>query len=362
MFGTRGLPATHGGVERAVEELSTRLASRGHEVVVFCRTGYCSSRPALYRGVKLRYLPSIPTKHLEAASHSLLSALCSAAGDFDLIHIHSIGPALFSPIPRIGRKRVVVTMHAMDWKRRKWGRVAKAALRAGAWAGAHFPHATITVSKSARRHLQETHGRAPFYIPNGVNVTARLADERAAAEPPYLLFLGRLVPEKKVDDLIRAFKDLPLPARLVIAGDGYFSDQHVEMLHQLAFGDARITFTGAVYGERKEELVAGAAALVNPSELEGNPIVVLEALSHGVPVLVSDIEEHLEILEGDNAPGALGAIFRTGDREDLKQGLANVLGLDRDPASRHHRRNFVLREFDWDRITAATEEVYRASC
>jgi len=357
MLGTRGLPATHGGVERAVEELSARLAARGHEVTVFCRKSYCPERLSRHRGVTLRYLPSVPTKHLEAATHTLLAALSSALRSFDIVHIHSIGPALFTPIPRMARKRVVVTVHALDWGRRKWGFMAKRALRAGAWTAIHLADATIAVSKASQRYLHAAHGLSPIYIPNGVNVAP--PGDLPDSDPPYLLFLGRLVPEKKVDDLVSAFKDQPATARLVIAGDGYFSDRHVAMLHRLASGDSRITFAGAVYGDRKEELLAGAAALVNPSELEGHPIAVLEALSHGVPVLASDIEAHREILECEGAPSHLGMVFRAGDREDLRHKLMEAVQLGNDPASRERRRSFVASEYGWDRITEATEAVYR---
>ncbi len=359
MLGTRGIPATHGGVERAVEELSCRLAARGHQVTVFCRTGYCQGRPPRHRGVALRHLPAVPTKHLEAASHTLLAALLAAVGDFDVVHVHSVGPAPFGLLPRLAGKKVVVTVHALDWRRRKWGPVARAALRAGAWAAMRLPNATIVVSRAVRRYLIERYGGDATYLPNGVTPPAGVAAP-PAPEGRYLLFLGRLVPEKRVDDLIAAFRTTPADARLVIAGNGHFSEHYAETLRRLAEGDRRIVFTGGVYGDGKETLLAGAAALVNPSDLEGHPIVVLEALSHGVPVLTSDLEEHREILEADGAPASLGTCFRTGDRGDLARGIGRVLEMDSGPEVREERRRFVLRHFDWDRIVEATESIYAA--
>ena len=365
MLGTRGLPATHGGVERAVEELSARLAARGHDVTVFCRPGYCAERLPAHRGVRLRHLPAIPTKHLESASHTFLGALVAAAGDYDVVHIHSIGPALFGLIPRLAGKRLVVTVHALDWKRRKWGFLARLALRAGARAATLFPDATIAVSRAAQRHLREAYFKEPIYLPNGVTLPGNdghgPSPKAAPGQQPYLLFLGRLVPEKRVDDLIAAFRSWDAEARLLIAGDAAFSNGHVGALRRQAAGDSRITFTGGVYGERKEALMAGAAALVNPSELEGHPIVVLEALAHGVPVIVSDIEEHREILEGGDGAGLLGLTFRTGDRADLRGALARAFSLDGDPDAPAARRRFVAERFEWDRVVAATEEVYRTA-
>ncbi|HEV8701446.1 MAG TPA: glycosyltransferase family 4 protein [Candidatus Polarisedimenticolia bacterium] len=363
MLGSRGLPATHGGVERAVEELSARLADRGHDVTVFCRPAYCAERLPTHRGVRLRRLPAIPTKHLEAASHTFLGALAAAVGDYDVVHIHSIGPALFGLIPRLAGKRLVVTVHALDWKRRKWGLLARLALRAGARSATLFPHATIAVSRAAQRHLKEAYRREPLYLPNGVSFHGNgrqvASAEAAPGQPPYLLFLGRLVPEKRVHDLIAAFRAWDTEARLLIAGDGQFSNGHVGSLRRQASGDSRIAFTGGVYGERKEALLAGAAALVNPSELEGHPIVVLEALAHGLPVVVSDIEEHREILEAEEGNGFLGLTFRTGDRVDLRGALARSLSLDGDPDAPAARRRFVAERFEWGRIAAATEQVYR---
>lgn len=355
MLGTRGLPATHGGVERAVEELSSRLAARGHRITVYCRPSYCPDRLGEHRGVALRYLPSIPTKHLEAISHSLLAAVSAALGPYDTVHIHSIGPALVSFIPRLTGKRVVVTIHALDWKRRKWGRLAKLALRVGARCAARHTDATITVSRAAQRYFKERYGREPFHIPNGV---ARIPRQDERDDGAYLLFLGRLVPEKRVKDLILAFRSLDGTTRLVIAGDGYFSDSHVAELKRLAEDDSRISFTGAVYGDEKEDLLARASALVNPSDLEGHPIVLLEALAHGTPVLASDIEEHREILEDPRAGVALGATFRTGDPEDLARGIPEVLELSRDRSARRGRADHVAACYDWDRLARDTERVY----
>jgi glycosyltransferase involved in cell wall biosynthesis len=361
MFGTRGMPATHGGVERAVEELSARLAARGHEVTVFCRNNYCADRRPAHRGVRLRYLPAVPTKHLEAASHSILAALAAAAGPYDVVHVHSIGPALFSWIPRLAGKRVIATVHALDWGRRKWGAAAAAVLRIGARAAARFPHATIVVSRAAGRWLEERHGRVPVYLPNGVTAPAAVpvpATPAGAPTGPYILYLGRLVPEKRVEDLIVAFRRSSYRGRLVIAGEGSFADPYVEALRRHAQGDPRVLFAGAVYGGGKEGLLSGAAALVNPSELEGHPIAVLEALAHGVPVLLSDIAEHREILEGEGAPPLLGATFKVRDPLDLARCLRRLPPGPQDDPARRVRRDHVRRRFDWDRIADATIAVY----
>lgn len=360
MLGTRGLPATHGGVERAVEELSTRLSTRGYDVTVFCRSAYCENRVPVYHGVKLRYLPAIPTKHLEAVSQSFLSALIAGAGQFDIVHFHSIGPALFSWIPKVGGLGVVVTIHALAWQSPKWGAMSRLALRAGAAMAARCADANIAVSRQSCEYLRRVHGRDAHFIPNGVAIPVSSARLSECPRDPYLLFLGRLVPEKRVEDLIRAFRGADLNLRLVIAGESCFSDRYVEWLHDIAAGDDRITFVGGIYGNQKETLIAMATALINPSALEGHPIVVLEALAHGVPVLVSDIEAHRQILDDERAAGSLGVSFRTADPVDLAKQFEPLLRLPLDDVARDARRGFVQHAFAWDEITSATEKIYES--
>ena len=364
MIGSRGLPATHGGVERSVEELGTRLAGLGHQVTVFCRPGYSRTRIPIHRGMCLRYLPAIPTKHLEAASHTFLGAIAAAFGPFDIVHFHCIGPALFAWIPRLTGKKVVVTVQALDWKRKKWGPVAGWFLRLGAWTGVRFSHGCIAVSRSVQRYFETKYGKPVVLLPNGVSPSTFSPGNRvnrwSSKSGSYLLFLGRLVPEKRVNDLIVSFRKVATDARLVIAGDGCYSEGHVGELKRLAAGDRRILFTGGVYGEEKDALLDGARAFVNPSELEGNPIAVLEALSHGLPVLISDIPEHQEILEQPGGAGRLGISFPTGDRNALAGGIERICRFPDDPGAREDRREFVLRRFDWDRITRGTEELYES--
>ena len=174
MLGLKGIPATFGGVERHVEELSARLAGRGHEVTVYCRRNY-TPRGSLHRGVRLRILPSISTKHLDAVSHSALAAADIAARPFDVVHFHSAGPALLSFVPRIASRRpcaVVATVHAMDWRRRKWGPLARWWLRRGAWAAVTFPHRTIVVSRQLEEYFA-ARGKRVVHIPNGVEAPCR---------------------------------------------------------------------------------------------------------------------------------------------------------------------------------------------
>jgi glycosyltransferase involved in cell wall biosynthesis len=364
-IGQRGIPATVGGIEHHVEEIGARLADRGHQVTVYTRGNYTRERLEEHRGMRVRYVPTVPTKRLEALVHSGLStvhAMLPGEAAPDILHYHALGPSVFTPLPRVlSSRRIVVTIHGLDYDREKWGLGARASLRTAAWISAHVPHATITVSRNLAEHYLEQYGRIAHHIPNGVAppVTRRprLVTERwGLAGGDYLLFLGRLVPEKAPDLLLRAFQRVGTDHRLVLAGGSSFTDTYVRQLEALAAADPRIIMAGAVHGELRDELYTNAAAFVLPSNLEGLPLTLLEAASYRLPVVASDIPPHLEVLHVDG-PG--GRLFPRGDERGLSRALTSVL---RDlPAEREGARligDRVVLEYDWDAATDATEELY----
>ena len=362
MIGQRGVPATFGGVEHHVEELGARLAARGHEVNVYCRSNYGCDHPSLYRGMHLRHLPTLPTKHLDAIAHSGVSTIAALARRHDIVHYHALGPGLVTPLPRaVGHARVVQTIHGLDDERAKWGRGARSVLRTAQWMSAHVPHATIAVSRALSNHYAARHDRTAFYIPNGVTEpTPRPAEairQRFGLEPGgYVLFVGRLVPEKAPDLLVRAFRQLPRPLKLVVAGGSSYTDDFVADLQRMAAGDARVVFTDYVYGNLLAELYTNAAAFVLPSRLEGLPLTLLEAASYGIPVVASDIPPHLEVLGGE---GAGRRIFPSGDERELAAALDRVLAYpEGERAGAARLRQSVLGAYRWDHVTTATEEVY----
>ena len=234
-------------------------------------------------------------------------------------------------------------------------------LRTAQWMSARVPHATITVSRALADHYATRHDRAAVYIPNGVTEpTPRPAvaiRERFGITPgSYVLFVGRLVPEKAPDLLIQAFRHLPGRTKLVVAGGSAYTDTYVDRLHELAAPDPRVIFTDYVYGNLLAELFTNAAAFVLPSRLEGLPLTLLEAASYGLPVVASDIPPHLEVLEQEG-PGQ--RLFPTGDVLELAAALDRVLA---DPAGERagaaRLRQRVLGSYRWDDVTSATEQLY----
>jgi glycosyltransferase involved in cell wall biosynthesis len=361
MIGLRGIPATYGGVERAVEELSAHLSRRGHHVTVYARNAYSEPSVRSHRGVEVIRLPQINTKHAEAASHSLIAiASALASRRYDIVHLHATGPGALAPLVRLGGVPAVVTIQGLDWRREKWGFGARTALRLAARSAAGKSSRTIVVSRELQRHFREDHEIDTVYIPNGVQI-----DEGPGAQPPqadlkpdrFVLFLGRLVPEKHVHTLIKAYKDVPTDLPLVIAGPDSHSPEYVEELHALAEGDPRIRLVGPQYDGAKQWLMANALAFVQPSSIEGLPIALLEALAAGRYPIVSDIPENLEPVTVDGQH--LGLNVPVGDVAALAAAIQTAIVADDRAEVGQRLSQHVRREYDWASIAEATEAVYR---
>lgn len=354
MIGQKGFPATYGGIERHVEEIAVRLVERGHEVTVYCRADYTPERGP-HRGVRRIHCPSINTKHLGTATHVVAAVADALFRDFDLVHFHALGPSLFSWLPRLMGRRSVVTVHGLDWQREKWGPVASWVLRRCETAAARCPDRTIVVSQTLQRHFAEKHHRPTEFVPNGTNLPAagRAGDvSRFGLEPGrYLLFVGRLVPEKGVHYLLDAYRQLRTDLPLAIAGGYAFAPEYQAQLEAQA--SERVRFLGYVFGESLQDLWDNAHLVVLPSTLEGLSIALLEALAHGRCALVSDIAENLEVADG------CAPVFRSRDVDDLRAQMQYL--LDHPERVREYEgkaRRRIEERFSWDRVVDRLEAVY----
>jgi glycosyltransferase involved in cell wall biosynthesis len=361
MIGQRGIPATFGGIEHHVEELGARLAARGHEVVVYTRTNYVHERARIVRGMHPRYLSTVGSKHLDAIVHSGLSTIDVMTRRADIVHYHAVGPGIPAFLPRfLGRAGVVLTVHGLDAERAKWSRTARTVLTVAQWLSARVPDETIVVSRELQRHYRDRYDRRTTYIPNGVDEGDRRPPDEIVRRfglrgDDYLLFVGRLVPEKAPDLLVRAFRELGTIHRLVLAGGSSFTDEYVRGLEALVSGDPRILMPGYVYGAVLEELYTNASAFVLPSSLEGLPLTLLEAASYGVPIVVSDIAPNLEIV-GADGPGH--RVFPAGDLAGLRAALRRALTDGTERAGAETLRTDVLASYRWDDTARMTEAVY----
>jgi glycosyltransferase involved in cell wall biosynthesis len=365
MIGQKGIPARFGGVETHVEKLAARLGARGHEVTVYTRAWYAAPASDFAPGVRTVLTPSVPTKHLDAITHTLTSTLHALADQPDVIHYHGVGPSLLSWIPRLfaPRTRVVATFHSIDRKHQKWGPLARTALGLGEWTACRLPHATVAISKGLRSYCFDRYSRDLRYIPNGVDVPACPYGTTTLAplgleSGRYLVTTGRLIRLKGIHHLIAAFLKTKAAGatngmKLAIVGDSARSDDYVRELKAMAGGDADIVFTGYRHGREMEELLAHAYAAVHPSETEGLSLSVLEEMAHGKTVLASDIPGNTEAL------GHCGVTFRNKDVYDLATKLALLIA---DPAyaaaNGAASRERVKSHYSWDDIADATEQLY----
>jgi glycosyltransferase involved in cell wall biosynthesis len=340
-------PGAEGGVEQAVAALAPRLADRGCEITVFCRPGYAPPG-ARWRGVRLVDVPTVRRKHLEAIVHTTLSMPSLVRGGYDVVHLHAIGNALLSFVPRAAGIPTVVTVHGLDWKRAKWGPVARVALRAGAAAASTFADAVIAVSAETAASFD-----GAVRIPNGVDPIAfqpLSAAGIADLEPGYLLYVGRIVPEKDLETLIRAHAASGSARPLVIVGSAGHDHAHLDHLRGLVRSDVR--FVGPRFGEQKAALLHHAAAFATASRLEGLPLALLEAMSAGRAVIASDIAPHRELVPDDR----IGRRVPAGDVAAWALALGSVGRAD---GTGEAARDRAVREYGWDPVADRTVAVYR---
>lgn len=363
MIGSKGIPAASGGVERHVEELSTRLVRQGLRMLVYTRPWYAPRKLLTYKGVELRPMPSIHTKHLDAITHTLVAIIHAAIIErVDIIHLHGIGPALLTPLVRlIPGVRAVVTYHSPDYYHQKWGWIARVSLRLGEWVACRFAQELIVVSKELERHVWSVYRRASTTIPNGATIVSARVSKRTLQQqlgitrPGYILYVGRLIPHKGVHTLIAAWKALRTKTPLVIVGQGYHTDEYVRSLKTLAGGHPNIIFCGQRRGNELDALFRGASIVVQPSQSEGLSLSLLEAMSYAKPVVVSDIVENREVMTNPDF------WFHSTDVNDLVRVLKFVINRP-DVSKKQGKVNqeMVERWYNWNMIALATTERYRA--
>lgn len=366
MLGQKKVPSREGGVEIVVEELSTRMAALGHHVTCYNRKGhhvsgrqYDTENISQYKGVRLKYVPTVNKKGLAAVTSSISGSIAAAFGKYDVVHFHAEGPSFMCWLPKLFGKRVIVTVHGLDHQRAKWGKMASAYIMMGEKNAVRFADEIIVLSRGVQQYFEETYHRKTRYIPNGVN-RPEIKDDHEIREKfglekdSYILFLGRIVPEKGLRYLIEAYRGLKTDKRLVIAGGSSDTDAFMNELRDMAEGDERILFTGFVQGGILEELYSNAYCYVLPSDLEGMPLSLLEAMSYGNCCVVSGISECTEVVE-DRA-----VIFQKGDVDDLREKLQMLCG--RPEIVEQYRdvtADYICGKYSWDQAVRQTLKLYR---
>lgn len=351
--------ARGGGIEKYTLELGQRLVARGHQVTVYSMGHYGEVAPE-YAGMRIVKVPCVRHSTIEKLSTSASAAfhLIFKGEKFDIIHLHSVAAGAFAPLIRLGsRGRCILQMHGIEWQRTRWSSFGKNMLKMFEWLSLKGSHTQTAVSKTQCNFYQAQKGMSMRYIPTG----AEIKELRPAQEilkmgleaGKYILFASRLVREKGAHYLIPAFQQLGTDFKLVIAGDAKGEEEYKCELRDLAGSDPRIIFPGFVEGQALGELFSNAAVYVQPSEIEGLSIALLEAMSYGNCCLVSDIPENKEAI------GDAGFTFQNMNVVDLRDQLATLMDSpDMRVAIGKQARERVLNCYNWDKIVDDFEKFY----
>ena len=365
MLGQKRIPSREGGVEIVVEELATRMAALGHDVTCYNRRGHHVSGKDFdvqeldeYKGVRLKSVPTIDKKGLAAMSASFFAAFKAAFGPYDVVHFHAEGPCAMLWLPKLFGKRCIATIHGLDHQRAKWGKLASTYIMLGEKCAARYADEIIVLSEGVQQYFKDTYNRETVFIPNGVNRPAiqraeEITQKFGLHKDEYILFLGRIVPEKGLRYLVEAFQQVKTDKKLVIAGGSSDTDAFMQELRQMAASDERILFTGFVQGRTLEELYSNAYVYTLPSDLEGMPLSLLEAMSYGNCCLVSNIPECADVVQNH------AVVFEKSNVSDLAEKLQML--CDQAELTDQYKMgaaDYICQKYNWDDVVGKTLKLY----
>lgn len=366
MIGHKRIPSREGGVEIVVEQLATGMTLKGHKIDVYNRKGKNVQNKKLknninklkeYKGVNIITIPTINKKGVDALIYSFLSSIKASLKKYDVLHYHAEGSCAMLFIPHLFKKKIVVTIHGLDWQRSKWGGFATKYIKFGEKCAVKYADEIIVLSDNVKKYFKETYNRETNFIPNGINKPENrkpniIKQKYNLNTDDYILFLARIVPEKGLDYLIDAYNKINTDKKLVIAGGASHTDKYLEEIKEKVKNNKDIIMTGFVQGEELDELYSNCYLYCLPSDVEGMPISLLEALSYGKNCLVSDIEENIAVTE-DYATS-----FKKGNVEDLAEKLQMCLKA-KNRRNENEILNYVLNKYNWEDVIEDTLNLYK---
>lgn len=361
VLGLRALPGIAGGVESHCEHLYPLVAKQGVDVEIIVRSAYVEpDAPSYWRGARIRRIWSPRKSGLEVILHTFLGVMYAAVRRPDVLHLHSVGPAVFTPLARLMGLHVVVTHHAPDYVQSKWGWLGKWILKTGERMTMRYANEVISVSRHGALELARAYGREPRLILNGVpfigpTESRAVLDELGLESGRYVLHVGRAIPDKRQDDLIRAFAQASLPGwKLVLVGNLGGDDEYSSSVRQLAGRYPDVVLGGFRSGVDLQALFTNAGCFALPSAIEGLSIALLEALSAGCAVVGSNIPANHEI----ELPK--GCYFEVGDIDAMATALGSIPKTIPKRIWNDLRRR-VHSEYDWALLAKQVVELYCAS-
>jgi len=346
ILGTRGIPANYGGFETFAEELSVRLAARGHTVTVYCRERY--SQP-VYRGVHLRYLPTIRHKYFDTIAHTLVSTLHLLAHRADAVLYCNGANAVFTVLPRLFGMPVALNVDGLERKRKKWNRAAKAWYLVSEWLSVILPTEVVTDARAIQDYYRQRYHKRSTFIPYGAETgKVETAGTLAALglEPGrYFLYVSRMEPENQALEVRQAFERVRTDMKLALIGDAPYARDYIRRVRDTK--DPRIVIPGAIYGKGYHELGSHCFAYIHATEVGGTHPALIEAMGRGALVL------YRENAENSEAAGDAGIAFR----EDLREKIELALAMREDERDALRRRALerVRRHYCWDAVASAYE-------
>lgn len=365
MIGHKRVPSREGGVEIVVEELSTRLVKKGNQVDIYNRKGKNvqdknadleNKKIKEYKGAKIITVPTINKKGLDALVYSFFASIKASFANYDILHYHAEGSCAMLWIPHLLKKKIVVTIHGLDWQRSKWGGFASKYIKFGEKLAVKYADEIIVLSNGVQKYFKDTYNRNTVFIPNGVNKPILrepkiIKEKYGLYKDNYILFLARIVPEKGLDYLIDAYNNIQTDKKLVIAGGASHTNDYLEKIKEKASQNKNVIMTGFVQGEELEELYSNCYIYCLPSDIEGMPISLLEAMSYGKNCLISNIEENVQVCE-DNA-----LTFEKSNVVDLTNKLKDALQCKNRKKS-EELQDYILSKYSWTDVTDMTENLY----
>lgn len=369
VIGVKGLPAKQGGIEHHCEEIYPRLVAQGHSVDLFARSSYTESTSLQsydYKGVRVVSLPCLYAGGMDALLSSALGAIASSKKQYDIVHFHALGPSLFTWLPKLTTSaKIVVTCHGLDWQRAKWQKAPGKLLYYGERAAVRFADEIIVVSEELRSYFKKVYNKDTTYIPNAASCLAESDPQFAfgtslgLTQQKYILFLGRLVPEKCPDLLIKAFQKLqPQGWKLALVGGTSDTAEYSTKLVKMAASNKDIIFAGQLKGSNLAELIRGAGLFVLPSKLEGLPLAMLEAMQEGIPVIASNIPVHQQFTSEQR-----GLVFQVNNLDSCINTLDWAIHHPEEMAvMAKNAQKYVQTHYNWKDISEETLKVYTTLC
>ena len=358
IIGIKGMPSRYSGLEVYSDIMAKALIDNDYEVGAFCRKEYCDEVVNEYNGIKIFHIPHIHTKHLDAITYACLATIIGIIKKYDCFWFQALGPSIMAFLPHFFKKKIVVTVHGLDWKREKFGLFAKKILMMGERNIARYADSIIVLNESDKAYFSNKYGRDTFLIKNGTVIIEKrsigvICKKYDLSPNEYFLFMSRIVPEKKVDILIEAYKNVKTDKKLVIAGKGAYTNDYVKQVMNSAKNDSRIVFTGYISGDDINELYSNAYAYILPSSIEGQSIGLIEAMAAGLPCIVSDIEENKLTIK------SCGYCFAEGDSNDLARVIEYILNNPDEAEMVGESAQLLARkEYDWKDKICKTLDVF----